>query len=211
VTAELGINVSLRARAAAAGVALKPLDLERFERFYNLLDQWNARINLTALRLGPTPPDDTVDRLFIECVVASTLVAAGPQTLVDFGSGAGSPALPLAIVCPALRAVLVESRGRKAAFLREGVRVLDLTARVNVVQARFQELPADTKADIVSVRALRIDKELLATAARVLRPSGRLMLFGTAEAPPGWPAQLQRNLPGGSTVLICGRGAAASV
>jgi 16S rRNA (guanine527-N7)-methyltransferase len=189
---------SLRARAAALGAKISPAQAREFEKFYGLLTKWNRRINLTALELGLTPPIETLDRLFIEPIIASELVPAGSQALIDLGSGAGSPALPIKILRPGVRVTMVETRGRKAAFLREAVRTLGLDD-VDVEQTRFQSLPASMSSefDIVTARALRLDEELVGTVVDLLKPTGRLITFGVDEAPSFRLAD-KRQLPGGS-------------
>jgi 16S rRNA (guanine527-N7)-methyltransferase len=191
---------SLRARAAALGTKIAPAKAREFEKFYGLLTKWNRRINLTALELGLTPPTETLDRLFIEPIIASELVSAGSLALIDLGSGAGSPALPIKILRPAVRLTMVETRGRKAAFLREAVRTLGLDD-VDVEQTRFQSLPASMSSefDIVTARALKLDEELIGTVVDLLKPTGRLITFGVDEAP-GFRMSDKRQLPGGSHV-----------
>jgi 16S rRNA (guanine527-N7)-methyltransferase len=189
---------ALRVRAVGFGTKISPLQAREFEKFYGLLTKWNRRINLTALELGLTPPMETLDRLFIEPVIAAELVPAGPLALIDLGSGAGSPALPIKILRPAVRLTMVETKGRKAAFLREAVRTLGLDD-VDVEQTRFQALPASMSSefDIVMARALKLDEELLGTAMDLLKPTGRLITFGVDEAP-GFRLADKRQLPGGS-------------
>lgn len=150
--------------------------LAPYEAYFRLLAQWNVKINLTGLPLQ-APTDDTFDRLFIEPLAAAALVANAPGIWFDLGSGGGSPALPLKLVRPALALTLVESKTRKAAFLREVVRALKLPA-TDVANVRFEELPDMTKADLVTVRAVRPDAALFNVSARLLKRGGRLFLFG---------------------------------
>jgi len=151
--------------------------LAPLETYYRLLAQWNLKINLTALPLQ-TPTDATFDRLFIEPLVAATHVPDAPGIWFDLGSGGGSPALPLRMVRPSLSLTLVESKTRKAAFLREVVRALKL-GETEVANLRFQELPTpNPKADLVTVRAVRPDRSLLDESARLLRVDGTLLFFG---------------------------------
>jgi len=100
----------------------------------------------------------------------------------DFGSGGGSPAVPLKIVLPATRLSMIESRSRKAAFLSEVVRALGLSETL-VVTSRFEGLQgAEGTVDLITVRAVRSDESLAGTASRLLRDHGILALFGTATA-----------------------------
>ena len=84
---------ALRARAVGFGSKISPLQAREFEKFYGLLTKWNRRINLTALELGVTPPIETLDRLFIEPVIAAELVPAGPLARC----GASSTPRPAAV------------------------------------------------------------------------------------------------------------------
>ena len=151
--------------------------LAPLEAYYRLLAQWNVKINLTALPLEP-PTDATFDRLFIEPLLAAELIPDVAGAWFDLGSGGGSPAIPLKIVRPSLSLTLVESKTRKAAFLREVVRALKLP-ETQVANMRFQELPTPTPAaDLVTVRAVRPDRTLLNESARLLRVGGHLLFFG---------------------------------
>jgi 16S rRNA (guanine527-N7)-methyltransferase len=167
----------LSRRARKARVQLPSEILAPYETYFRLLAQWNVKINLTGLPLQP-PTDETFDRLFIEPLAASTFVTDAPGVWFDLGSGGGSPAFPLKLVRPSLGLTLVESKTRKAAFLREAIRVLKLPA-TDVANVRFEELDADARgADLVTVRAVRPDAALFKVAARLLKEGGRLLLFG---------------------------------
>jgi 16S rRNA (guanine527-N7)-methyltransferase len=167
----------LTRRSRKAGVHVPEEAIAPFETYFRLLSQWNLKINLTALPLK-TPTDATFDRLFIESLIAATLIPDAPAIWFDFGSGGGSPALPLKLIRRALSLTLVESKARKAAFLREAVRVLKLPG-TDVANVRLEELPTPTpQADLVTVRAVRPDTALLDVAARLLRSGGHLLLFG---------------------------------
>lgn len=168
----------LSKRARKLRVTLPDEVIEPFETYYRLLAKWNAKINLTSLPLQALA-DETLDRLFIEPLTAARLVDDASGIWFDLGSGGGSPALPLKLIRPALTLTLVESKTRKAAFLREVVRALKLRD-TEVANLRFEELaPAvDHVACLVTVRAVRPDPALLGVAARLLKISGRLLLFG---------------------------------
>ena len=168
----------LASRALRAQLSLNSSEVEQLDAFYELLVRWNRRINLTALPLVPLV-DATLDRFFVEPLAAARLMASDPLEWIDLGSGGGSPAVPLKFARPAARLTMIEARTRKAAFLREVARELDLRD-VQVVGTRFEEVQpsrGDATVDLVTVRAVRIDETLLANARRFLRCSGRLFLF----------------------------------
>ncbi len=170
----------IRRRARKAGVELPNHLAESLERYYVLLAKWNEKINLTSLRLSPYVEDDAIDRLLIEPIVAARHVAADAQTMLDIGSGGGSPALPLRLASPGLRLSMVESKTRKAVFLREAVRELGLTG-VTVETSRFEELLSRPElhegVDLLTVRAVRVEPRTLVTLQAFLRPGGQLFLF----------------------------------
>jgi 16S rRNA (guanine527-N7)-methyltransferase len=170
----------LSRRAKAADVSLT-IDLaEKLGSYYQILTKWNAKINLTAFRLTPEGSDAAIDRLLIEPVAAARYVPDNARTMLDAGSGGGSPAIPLKLASNNLSLRMVEVKTRKAVFLREAVRELGLRD-AEVETARFEELlprPELHEAlDIVSIRAVRVETRTLNTLQAFLRPGGKIMLF----------------------------------
>ena len=171
-------RLSRRAKAADLSIGI---DLaEKLGTYYQLLTKWNAKINLTAFRLTPEGDDAAIDRLLIEPVAAARYVPDNARTLLDAGSGGGSPALPLKLASNNLSLRMVEVKTRKAVFLREAVRELGLRD-AEVETARFEELLARAElheaVDLVSIRAVRVELRTLNTLQAFLRPGGKLMLF----------------------------------
>jgi 16S rRNA (guanine527-N7)-methyltransferase len=170
----------IRARADAYGLPVADDLIARLGAYLDLLARWNRRINLTSFDLD-TPTDAAIDRLIVEPLRAAAFVRDGDRLAVDVGSGGGSPAIPIALACPWLHMTLVEVRARKAAFLREGVRALALTgARVETVA--FDTLAGDSslakQVDIVTMRAVRADREIWATIDALLAPHGQVLWLG---------------------------------
>jgi len=170
----------LRRRAKSAGASLDALLIENLEIYYQLLAKWNAKINLTAFRLTPEGDDAAIDRLLIEPVVAARYIPENARTLLDAGSGGGSPAIPLKLASRSLALRMVEVKTRKAVFLREAVRALNLKD-AEVETSRFEELLPRAELhealDLVSIRAVRIELRTLNTLQAFLRPGGKLLLF----------------------------------
>jgi 16S rRNA (guanine527-N7)-methyltransferase len=143
---------------------------------------------LTAFDLD-RPSDHAIDRLIVEPVVAGGEVAGRDRVVVDIGSGGGSPALPLKILLPRVQMTLVEARVRKAAFLREAVRELGLEdVRIETVRLGRGGLPSVRgAADVVTIRAVRMDADVLDGLAELLSPEGRVFWFNAEGRPPaGW-------------------------
>jgi 16S rRNA (guanine527-N7)-methyltransferase len=170
----------LRRRARRASLAITPDLTDGLERYFALLTRWNAKINLTSFKLEPNGVDEAIDRLLVEPVVAARHVAATAHTAIDIGSGGGSPALPVALACPRLSLRMVESKTRKAVFLREAIRELGL-ARVTVETSRFEELLTRPELheglDLVTIRAVRVEPRTLVSLQAFLKPGGQLFLF----------------------------------
>lgn len=170
----------LKRRAKVADLTLDSALVDSLEVYYQLLARWNARINLTAFRLTSTGEDNAIDRLLIEPLVAARYVPANARTLLDAGSGGGSPAIPMRLAAPHLQLRMVEAKTRKTVFLREAVRTLGLK-NAEVETSRFEELLArpdlhETQ-DVVSIRAVRVESRTLLTLQAFLRPGGKLFLF----------------------------------
>ena len=170
----------LRRRAKLANLSPAPEVVALLESYYTLLAKWNAKVNLTAFRLTASGEDEAIDRLLIEPMVAAGHVPTGASSVIDAGSGGGSPAIPLKLVAPGLRLRMIEAKTRKAVFLREALRVLDLKNAV-VETARFEELLSRPElhesVDLVTIRAVRLEPKVLMTLQAFLRPGGRLFLF----------------------------------
>jgi 16S rRNA (guanine527-N7)-methyltransferase len=139
---------------ASRGVRLDGAQRERLSRFAALLLEWNERVNLTAI----TDPQEIATKHFLDSL---TLLAARPPRpgarLVDVGTGAGFPGIPLAIARPDVRVTLVESVAKKVRFLDAVVAALELR-NVEAVRARAEELAHDAarreRYDVAVARAL---------------------------------------------------------
>lgn len=146
--------------------------------YLDLLLKWNARMNLTAVR----DPDKIVARHFGESLFAARNLLPGASfsgSVIDIGSGAGFPGIPMKIWAPSVRLTLVESQQKKAVFLREVIRTLSLSD-VEVSATRAEQIQA--QADMVTLRAVERFESVLPIAARLVRPSGRLaVLIGSPQ------------------------------
>ncbi len=150
--------------------------LQYISMYIDILQQWNARINLTAIR----DSEEIVTRHFGESLfLARHLFPANraprPHTTVlDIGSGAGFPGLPLKIWAPEISLTLIESNHKKTAFLREVSRKITLSD-INVMAVRAEHV--STLAEVVTLRAVEHFDAILPTAVNLLTPHGRLALL----------------------------------
>ena len=166
--------------------------LERLVTYIDLLQRWNRRMNLTAL----DDRDNGLDRLVIEPLVAVRHLSVNRGSVVDIGSGGGSPAIPLKLAVSSMRLVMVEAKTRKAAFLWEAVRKLELD-RTTVETGRYEQLLARPDLheahDVLTVRGVRLESRVLRALQAFVKPGGELILFRSTrgmDVPPDLSAPL---------------------
>lgn len=152
--------------------SLSPKALSQFETYLTLLLKWNSRLNLTAIR----EPEAIIRRHFVESIQCAQALPEVP-TLLDFGSGAGLPGIPIAICRPEFHVTLGESQQKKAAFLREAVRSLGLNTEV--FDGRIEEMPYERLFSAVTLRAVDKMTEASRVALARIAPQGWLVLFAT--------------------------------
>lgn len=152
------------------GTMLSPIQIGQVSTFLDLLLKWNAKTNLTAVR----DPEQIITRHFGESLFAAKYVLStgSAETAIDVGSGAGFPGLPLKIWGQQLQLTLVESNHKKAIFLKEVVRALQLRG-VTVLTERAERLKV--KAQLVSLRAVERFEAVLPVTRGLLAPGGRLV------------------------------------
>jgi 16S rRNA (guanine527-N7)-methyltransferase len=152
-----------------------PLDSEtagRFEDYSVVLQRWNARTNLTAIR----DEDCILRQHFAECIAAAQVLPTDHGSLLDFGSGAGFPGIPIALCKPEIHVTLAESQGKKAAFLREAIRTLGLSTQVH--SDRAEKLGKTF--DLVTLRAVDKMETAIEAATPLVCPGGWLVLLATS-------------------------------
>ncbi|HET7100183.1 MAG TPA: 16S rRNA (guanine(527)-N(7))-methyltransferase RsmG [Terriglobia bacterium] len=146
----------------------------RFGAYLSLLLRWNARINLTAVR----DADGIVSRHFFESIACAHALPAGIATLLDLGSGAGFPGIPIGLCRPEIQVTLAESKNRKAAFLHEAIRELGIDARVHACRA--EEIAGTF--DCITLRAVDRMSEAVRTAAQLAGPGKWIAVMTTGAA-----------------------------
>jgi 16S rRNA (guanine527-N7)-methyltransferase len=170
---------------------LTSAQLKHISTYIDILLKWNRRVNLTAIR----DPDQVVARHFGESLFAAEQLFSGTRAepamgalpsdcslirLVDVGSGAGFPGLPIKIFAPGIKLTLIESHNKKATFLREVIRTLGL-GNAEVFAGRAEDFPP-ASSEVVTLRAVERFEEILRVAADLVAPGGRFaLLIGQAQ------------------------------
>lgn len=144
---------------------------QRFGAYAELLMRWNARMNLTAVR----DEEGILRRHFVECIRAARALPAGIETLLDFGSGAGLPGIPIALCRPEIAVTLAESQSKKAMFLREVARTLALKTDVHAGRAEM----LGRRFGCVALRAVDKMEEALRNAVPLVDQHGWLSVLTT--------------------------------
>jgi 16S rRNA (guanine527-N7)-methyltransferase len=162
--------------------ALNPYNLEstglgplcdQIRVYADLLLRWNRRISLTTI----TDPLEILRFHFGESLLAIAAVPIRHGRLADVGSGAGFPAIPIRMACRNVSLTLIESNRKKAAFLAEVARELDLSG-VQIRAERMEDVDdRDLGFDFVTARAVAIDDIFLRWANNHLEPSGVIALW----------------------------------
>lgn len=164
--------------AAGLGVEVEPEAVRGLARFADILDLWSRKMNLVSCRSSR----ELVDRHLLDSLAIGPLLPSG-GLVVDLGTGAGFPGVPLAVVRPGQSFVLVEAKQKKASFLSEVRRTLRME-NVVVIASRAEVPPTRymNQAEAVVSRAAWSDGTLTEIAASWLTPSGRLYRMKAAEA-----------------------------
>jgi 16S rRNA (guanine527-N7)-methyltransferase len=179
----MAAKLAARIERAAAGLgsALDARALAAVLTWLERLEEWNARIDLTAAR----SPEELVDLMLADVIVLSAHI---PQCarLVDVGAGAGAPGLGLALVREDLRVTLVEPRGKRASFLRT---VLGATGRADVAveRARGEALAGRRAWDVAVSRATLSPPRWLELGSTLAAPGGSVWVLLAKEPPPVHP------------------------
>ena len=150
------------------GIALPTGAQERLLQFLALLQKWNRVYNLTAVR----ETQRMVSEHLLDCLAVTPYI--GENRILDVGSGAGLPGIPLAVALPAARVTLLDSNHKKAAFLQQAVTELKL-ANAAVACERVENWKPASRFEVVISRALSDLGEFVSLAGRHLATGGRLV------------------------------------
>ena len=205
--AEQPIQATLQEGAQQLGLKL---DACQFERYYRALTTWNKKFNLTAI----TEYQEVQIKHFLDSVVLAPLLveewggkppAQNPR-LIDVGTGAGLPGIPLKIVCPQFDLTLLDGTGKKIRFLDQVVNDLELD-RAITIQGRAEELGRNAKAreqyDLAVARAVAPLNTLVEYVLPLVRLGGLAALYkGASAAKEFIDARKAITLLGGETVRM---------
>lgn len=181
------VATELETGLAAMELALSAAQQDALVAYLELLHRWNAAFNLSAVR----EPVAMVTRHVLDSLVL--LPWLSDERLLDVGSGAGLPGVPLAVAAPRLRVTLLDSQGKKLRFLRQVRTELGL-GHVTVVGARMENWSPDECFDTVTARACtRLDR-LVAQAGHLVADDGCILAMKgrfdavteTAQLPSAW-------------------------
>jgi len=194
---------------AQLGIPLSEKQVEQFRRYFELLAEWNQKINLTAI----DDLEGVQTKHFLDCLTGLPLIqeelssggkAGRPIWAMDVGAGAGFPGLPLKIAWPELKLVLLDGTGKKVRFLEDVVAALKL-AQVEVVQGRAEELGHNERYrgqfDLVTARAVARLNTLVEYLLPFARQDGYVMAYkGPGAADEFMEARKAIDLLGGEVV-----------
>lgn len=170
-------------------VSLSTVQIEQVRKYTELLEKWNAKINLTRI----VEARRIYEEHFGESFYISRFLPEPCRSLLDVGSGAGFPGVALKIINPRLSLTLVESSTRKVLFMNEVISMLGMASEATVIQARFQQFVEEGEGvfDAATVRGVKISQELIDCFNAVLRPGGRLIVTTSL----AWAREFQRLRP----------------
>lgn len=191
----------LAARADEAGIPLTAEQIGQFSVYHEMLLDWNTRMNLTAL----TAPEDVAVKHIIDSLTAyNAALFDGARTLIDVGTGAGLPGIPLAVYAPHLTVTLLDSLNKRVRFLTEVTAAMGLP-NVRCIHARAEEAARTTEHraayDIVVSRAVARLPVLLEYTLPFVRVGGTLLaLKGRAYAEEQQEARRAAEVLGGGRI-----------
>jgi 16S rRNA (guanine527-N7)-methyltransferase len=198
--------------SASGAPVLDSQQLFKISTYVDILLRWNSRVNLTTVR----KPEEIIRRhfgesMFAACHLFSNTHDQNAIQIIDVGSGAGFPGLPIKLWVPHAHVTLIESNHKKVAFLREVIRSITLM-NINVFDGRAEDYRGP-RGEAVTLRAVEKFESILPTAAGLVVKGGRLaLLVGESQVQTakslepfvGWSQPLR--LPGSSSrVLLVGQ------
>ena len=148
-------------------------EIEKLRQYINLLLYWSERMNLIATRDRDYLP---TKHILPALLLLSEVRALPHKTIIDFGSGAGLPGIPLKIALPEIEIILLESRRKRAHFLKEVVRRLGLKG-IRAVNQRIEQMESMEKVELVVTRAAAEPDKLIHLVKPLLKPYGSVVSY----------------------------------
>jgi 16S rRNA (guanine527-N7)-methyltransferase len=150
---------------AALGLGVDRATQQRLLDYTALIDKWNQVYNLTAIR----EPEKMISHHLLDCLAVLPHIA--PKRLLDVGSGAGLPGIPLALALPGTHVTVLDSNHKKAAFLRQAVLELGLK-NVEVCSERVESWKPEQQFDVIISRAFSDLAEFVRLTRHLIAPGG---------------------------------------
>ena len=170
----------MQEKSTALGVRFFMEQAEQFFEYMNLLIEWNEKMNLTAI----TEPTEIIEKHFIDSLTILNKIDNN-QKVVDVGTGAGFPGIPLSIMNPTLKITLVDSLNKRLIFLQEVVAKLNLK-NIEIVHARAEEFGQNKKYrenfDIATSRAVANLSTLSEYLIPLVKVGGKVISMKASEA-----------------------------
>lgn len=156
-------------------IAFSEEQIQAFMVFLSELKKWNRTYNLTGIR----EDKDIVEKHFLDSLLYLKAMPEGAIRVADIGTGAGFPGIPIKIIRPEIEMYLIESSGKKAAFLRHVVKKIGLD-RIEVIEKRVEEVKSGRElpspVDIAVTRALFSIREFIKKSSHLVKEGGELIL-----------------------------------
>lgn len=155
------------------GYELSAYQLEQFEKYFAFLIEYNKNVNLTRI----TEKDDVYIKHFLDSIIVINLIDFTKiNTLLDMGSGAGFPGIPLKILYPHLEVLLVDARKKKLVFLEKLFEVLNLS-NITTTHSRLEDLDYKNYFDLATARALSDLNTISKYAYPLIKTGGHIISY----------------------------------
>lgn len=150
------------------GFSLTESQLKKLVGYINLLEKWNGTFNLTAIKI----PEQMVSHHLMDSLVVGHYLSSEQKSILDVGSGAGLPGIPLSILFPEKSFTLLDSNGKKTRFIKQTIIELDLQ-NCEVVNERVENFQPEKAFDVVISRAFSQTADFINGTSHLLKPKGQ--------------------------------------